>query len=891
MDDGRKAHTIASSLESVIPEQREKPDVTPTLVIGLGGTGTGAIRYLKRRLVWLWHRDEIEREMANVPRDVDPKAWEKEVWHRFEMEGGPPVIQLLAVDTWPWANRPGQVYLNDFEYAYIGGYNANRVLQNLKRHEEIADWWRWDPEETRPGQIHSGARQIRAIGRLSFYRRYRDFWRKLKPRIDQMTSLQAKQETLDRGYQVTSAGETKRVFIIGSLCGGTGAGCLLDVVACLRGVANFGEACIITGVFVLPSVFVPVLGSSLQRDRVRANAYGALKEISYFQSNEFNLWLPGEDPMSIPIMYNRLYLVELVNKAGESLNSIDDVQQLIANQIFLESITDVGARIWEYDVNVTMERRTHEGRLRSYIFSSFANSSMVVPRDDMYEYCELCYASEIIENLLREPSPDEANGINSDAWQTLGRLRDLVDQRGECGIDEEEEIEFFEDGETQDSGGRSDLTLAPLEQFRQDVNEALRKYGIIGGIRFVERIIEVVEDNLGMARQSVDRATKQAEQDSSLFYQRQSAPPRAARWNVWPFSMFVRAAVGTYRREIAALRRAVEEAQASIGLAARERDGWSRLQGVLSPLLGQLKGRADLVRATLEEGLRLDMARLFEVNKASDQAPFEMFTMLLGLPYVRDTLYPGIQESLARQLATDTQYLLTLPAVCQVEQTTSHLRAVGGRHFETVLAVVPTERSRVKAAVQAAARPTIKGAITKEQFHIRTVLKFRNADMHSRLRDLFTRCQPFWRYDLDRGGHSESDMEEIVYAGVAEKDHDEWKYLLRDFTAFEKVEIADPFRIDACRVVHGLPVEYLESLPEMKGKYDRTIVEHAGPMQLDARWERNGEKHLPEIVLPDDRPVMPSSAPPESTAVVAPVVTAPETEETMEIPLTGQGRF
>ena len=849
-----------SILATVVLDEREMPTVTPTLVIGLGGTGTGAIRYLKRRLVWLWHREEIEREMDRIPPGVESSAWHKEVWRRFEMEGGPPVIQLLAVDTVPWSNRPGEVYLNDFEYAYIGGYNATRVLENLERHPEIAEWWQWDPKDARPGQIHSGARQIRAIGRLSFYRRYRAFWDKLKPRIDQMTSLQAKQDMQDRRYQVATAGETKRVYIITSLCGGTGAGCFLDVAACLRGIAHFSEASIITGMFALPSVFIPELASDLQRDRVRANAYAALKEIAHFQSNPFRLWLPGETRVEVPILHNRLYLVERVNRAGESLNSIDDIKQLIANQVFLESITDVGSRIWEYDVNVTMERRQTDGRVRSYIFSSFANSSLVVPRDDMQEYCELRYAGEIIrEVLLRELTPDDRNQLNADALLTLRRLERLV--AGDSGESEqEEEVEEEEEGAWVEEGASSPTItsgrqrrIAPLEQCRQDLNRVIQEHGLPGAIHFLEVTTEGINGWVNRTRGQVSSLADQLERNTARRNNRETSPPRlAALSNVPLLSVFVRPLVRRYRNELAALRRAIDATEGNLTHATRQRDGWARLQDVLKPLPGQLNGRADLLRGVLEQQIERDIKRLFSTNRPTDQSPFEMFTILLGRAYIEQKLFPSLRTSLGQQLEVDARILLGRREICQVQQVTARHQTAGTDRFETILQVVPVDQVKLALTIESVARQTVRPHLDHshpELLQIRNILRTGGSRIRTRLRDLFTRCQPFWRYDLDIGGHSETDMEEIVYAGVAEKDNRDWGYLLRDYGGFELAETDDPTRIDACRVVHGLPVEYLESLPDMKSRYDRFVRECSGPLHLDGRWEPDGQDSLGEIVL------------------------------------------
>jgi len=838
---------------SLVEEGKVKPSITPTLVVGIGGTGTDAVRYLKRRLVWLWHREEIEQELERIPIGKDPKVWQNEVWRRFEMEGGPPIIQFLAVDTWPWNNHTGQVYLNDHEYAYIGGYNASRVLENLKNHSEISSWWRWPSTEIKPGQIHSGARQIRAIGRLSFYRRYREFQRKLIPQLDKISSLQAKQDTEDRGYQVAPSGATKHVYIICSICGGTGAGAYLDTAAVLR--SHFSESAIITGIFALPSVFLPDISSDLQKHRIQANAYAALKEITYFQSNEYHFKLPGEKAERTPGIFNRLYLVERVNEVEESLNSIDDVKKLIANQIFLESITDVGSRIWEYDVNVTMERRRKEGKLSAYIFSSFANSSLLVPQDEMFEYCELKYAEELIrEGLLREISPDDKNQLTNDADLSFGRLRDLINRTpsDEFVLDGDDllfDLDGDEFGNFEDHNpGNNTKEIGILEQFQQDVNRIIEQFGLQGGLLYLQTIASTLNSQVTSSREIVNVQRNNLQSISARLAELNTRQPAAVRWNVWPFSLFVRAAVRTHRRELAALRRNDEDANLQLSDAIQERDGWTRLHGSLGPLLAQLEERVKILESICLQ-LHQDRERLFATVRTTELQPFEMFSFILGRDYIERKLYPEARKKgLDGQLLQDSAGLLITGNVCKVELVTSHVKTAGGSAYERIIQLTPIQQELLYREISNIARKSTRERIRRELFDIRSILNSHHSKLQTRLRDLFTRCRPFWRYDLDRGGISERDLEPIIFTGVPESNHRDWKHLLRDFPDFSLVETDDPTRIDACRIMHGLPIEYLKSIADFKDKYDRFFNEFTGPLQLDAHWEPEGDNPLPELV-------------------------------------------
>lgn len=858
-------YTEAGSLAEV-PGHREhaetsRPAITPTLVLGLGGTGTTTIRCLKRRLVWLWHRKEIEADLERRPDHFDPIVWQEEIWRRYEVAGGPPTIQLLAVDTIPWMNRAGQVYLCRHEYAYLGAYNATTVLRNLENHPETEAWWGW--ERSRPGQIHSGARQIRAIGRLSLYRRYRELWSQLWPRVDKISHIEARQETEKKGYPVAPAGAAKRIYIITSLCGGTGAGIYLDLAARLR--ACFREMAIITGIFALPSVFLAELQSELQQSRVQANAYAALKEIDYFQSHAFESWLPGEERVEVEPLFTRLYLVERQNKAGESLNSVADICQLIANQVFLESMTDVGSQVWEYDVNATMERRKKQDRVVSYVFSSFANSSLLVPRDQMLSFCELKYTAELIAlGLARELTADERNDLNAEARTALGHLEQVVAEAvGQgaalAGGDElgGEELLIDEEGAAPTVEPQAPVSaLGPLEQLAQEENRAILSYGLNGGLFLAQLLAKSLEKRLEDCRKMQELQTQEVDRLDRELQQALTNRPLSVRLNVPPFSLFTRAARQAYERRIAALRRSLEAARGRLEDLNRERAQWSLVQATMDPLVRQFEARLQLLLRIGKERVEVETKRLFQGTKIAEQRPYEMFRMVLTEEYITQTLWPEVQQTgLALRRRHDVTTLLqppldaSLPRICEVCVVTSSIRRAGAMEYQSTLEIAPCDIEPLWGRVRRVARQAVGQFIKDDMLYIRRFLEEPRFAIQSRLRDFFNRCEPFWRYDLDLGGFSEKELEQVSLAGVHNTADPAWKYLLRDFTGdFTLVDTDDPTRLDACRIEHGLPVEFLQVLPELKKKYDEFYRQDAGPMHLDARWEPDGSAPLPELI-------------------------------------------
>lgn len=822
-----------------------RPNLSPTLVLGLGGTGTDALRHLKRRLVWLWHGDAMAAALAKIPDGADEHAHREEVWRRFEMEGGPPMIQLLAVDTWPWMNRAGQVYLNRHEYAYLGGYNANRVLQNLPQFPEIASWWTWDADHARPGQIHSGARQIRAIGRLSFYRRYREFRHQVAPRLAAMTSIQARQDVITRGFQVAPSGSTQYVYIISSLCGGTGAGVFLDVAAAMR--EHFMESADIIGIFAMPSVFIPELGSDIQRDRVQANAYAALKELSYFQYNSYRLHLPGERAVEVPPLFNRIYLLERQNLVGDSLNKKDDILQLIGNQVFLESMTDVGSRVREYDVNITSERHKVGGDTLAYSFSSFANSALVMPAAQVRAYGQLKYAQALIsDGLLRALTPEELNQLGADVTAGMGHIAALV-SGGNAGGDDEEESE--EETPAITSG---QAAVGPLEQLVQELNRAAATHGLRGAQEYLKRILSAIADSAKTARAQVAQKDRDATAINARLRQMEVNRPWQERFLVGPLTIFAAGALRRRRQTEATLRRTARTAQGELQQLIGLRDQWNQLEKSLGPIAGQIEERIRQVEHVRDMLIAPDINRVTSASGIPDQRPYEMLTVLLGDGLVRDTLWPDITRRpvYGTQLTLDAQAFARDPALCHFELVLASVKAAGSEEFPRQVTLTPTSTETLAHMVEATASKAIANLVQTEEYHIKHMLASRESQIQAQMHDLFNRCQPFWRYDLDQGGLSESSLEELVLVGVqGQADHDRtWAYMLRDHPEFLLVETNDPTRVEACRIQHGLPVRYLSGLADYRQRYLDYLERRAGPLQLSGAWEPDGGEPLPDLL-------------------------------------------
>ena len=370
--------------QSGAPFFSEKPTIYPTLVVGVGGMGTNAVRAVKRRLRKAWGGESL-----------------------------PAMIQLLALDTEPLINRLDQEPLYADESAYMGKFDATRLVDNLENHPEIARWW--DYPSIPLGYIHNGAKQLRPIGRLSFFRNYVTFKRLLETKYAALDKIRDLEMAQNRRFPVMS--NYQLVYIVSSLCGGTGAGMFMDVAHRVRALVRSNAR--VVGIFFLPDVLEEEINSDLQRRRIKANAYAALKELNYFQeTQQFHELYPSEQralPDTPYAPFDFIFLVGRTNRDGRSLARKADAENLAAHLIQLTAISHLSSEILGLEVNVVRERmsgsapaaevvnerRSQKGNY--LVYSSFAASAIVAPDETLVNFWQQAFLTDCMRRLAAGP--------------------------------------------------------------------------------------------------------------------------------------------------------------------------------------------------------------------------------------------------------------------------------------------------------------------------------------------------------------------------------------------------------------------------------------------------------------------------------------------------------
>lgn len=345
----------------------ERPTVVfrPTVVIGLGGTGYEVVLKLKKRFMDVY---------GSVPE----------------------IIRFLSIDTTeniqereksPDGNK---VFLEPNELYAISV--ANPIP--LTRNDNIAEWW---PKDIPTSSLISGAGQIRARGRLALFAKVGDINGLIAQAINAVREIRTNTQAYSDNFQVSNR-DGVEVFIVGSLAGGTGSGTFLDVAFLTRQYLNSFSN--VTGVFVLPKVFANLPQTHL----VKSNAYGALKEIEHSwglsPANAIDIdygicKVKGDRPP-----FDAVFLIDGVNKKGTVVNRPDDLQNLVADGLYVQIGSQIGLDAANVADNIRAYIATGETvRGRKINYCSFGFATLTLPTKK-YERMKLEDALKLLKNEL-----------------------------------------------------------------------------------------------------------------------------------------------------------------------------------------------------------------------------------------------------------------------------------------------------------------------------------------------------------------------------------------------------------------------------------------------------------------------------------------------------------
>lgn len=344
--------------------------MTPTVVIGLGGTGKEILIKLRRMIV------ETYGSLDDLP-----------------------IVSFLHIDTEQNAkvSEPQVVLKQDIslrpaEQVWAKVEDAKAILNKLNTYDFLSEWFPSQLKGT--DSILAGAGQIRALGKFAFtlnYQNIKNSFSNAKSRIigHEKFMLDRWNVQLDKGTNI---------FVVCSLSGGTGSGMLLDMAYNLRDWVPPSELPQSSAYLVLPGAF------SGLGDRVVANAYSALIELDHYSRNstrfETQYSSSSGDRISsqsgCDVPFNFTYLVGNSNDKV-TFPSLNSVLEMVAQNVFL----DFSSGFSQYKKLVRDNIRKHwaspDALGYPQNFITFGLSSIQFPVERVLNACALRLAGQVVQ--------------------------------------------------------------------------------------------------------------------------------------------------------------------------------------------------------------------------------------------------------------------------------------------------------------------------------------------------------------------------------------------------------------------------------------------------------------------------------------------------------------
>ena len=354
----------------------EEKNMVPTVLVGVGGTGAEVLSRMRRLI------EESYGSLEKFP--IVSFLW-------IDTDQGYKVSDLQA------AGSP----LQDHEkhWANVSGNEVRNIMSDMGRFPWIESWFPQELERS-INALEAGASQIRAYGRFAFFYNYT----KIRDRFNEACSrVKGHESKMQEQYGIQVSSNALNVFVVGSLSGGTGSGMIIDLAYCIRSWLRGQGSSSITAIVPMPTAF----GGIKVGERVLANGYAALMELSYF-SDERTEYVAqfGKDLVNEVrdkrAPFDFTYLVG--SKNGEKEFSLDELRELIAQNIFLDLTSDFAPhkRSIRNNIQGAWLEADPEGRGYPKNFMSFGLATMEVPVVQIHNTLSNRLAKNLVQWWLNE---------------------------------------------------------------------------------------------------------------------------------------------------------------------------------------------------------------------------------------------------------------------------------------------------------------------------------------------------------------------------------------------------------------------------------------------------------------------------------------------------------
>lgn len=356
-------------------------DLRPTLIIGLGGTGKKVLTRL-RALYQLYFGDVPRERVRLLELDIDPAR------------------EIARLDD-------QEVELREDEKIDLGDVPAHQIIEDVRKgkHPPLQNWLHKDIRLMEMN-LRRGGQQIRQLGRLAFV------WH-AEPTVDTQ-NLRDKFEkviaSLTRLEVVSTEPLAIQIFVVSSLCGGTGSGMFIDVAYMLRDILE-GRG-LLGKSFITAFLTTPTFFSSAPQENLRPNAWAALRELDYFirvQGNERRVQPPEFlyfRDRRIPTEnrpFHITYLIDAIDHEGRNIATPEHMERLVSSVIFALSASRIGEEAASRINNVRATQDVDRGT----VYSTLGYAAYVIPIDEIIGIAAARLLESELLKLIEGPKNEE----------------------------------------------------------------------------------------------------------------------------------------------------------------------------------------------------------------------------------------------------------------------------------------------------------------------------------------------------------------------------------------------------------------------------------------------------------------------------------------------------
>ena len=763
--------------------------------------------------------------------------------------GDVPILRFLWVDADSTVDPQISSWFVPVERAELTGFNGDAVLANINNFPTIRNWW---PRESRlkAGFINRGAGQMRPVGRLSLFRMFNDrnsgpaFIDKLRlacESVQQIENIDATERMTNDGVRFVVERGSVRVVILFSTCGGTGSSMTFDIAYLCRHLLREANPTVMS-VALLPSIMDKAIKNETptQRERIRANTYAWFKECNYLIENpHWNVAYPEGAPLNIQTPpFDMNFVVEIGNQTGNRLNSEDDVFNMIASAIFLDTGSSIGGAIRGFNANVSVLLEEFKGRRRS--FSSMAAASLVYPVEKILGYS----SARLGRLMIRDASlatPDRKE-VEEAASALMGRLRfrdehilkDLLDgqQVGSLNVPAIRKSEDVEEmrrllATQEESNGKDreylknkigEKAVNLLNHSQRALKDEIFAMVMERGARFAQSVLNELTTELTTLENISEttcslygfkaRLSQQGTNEASLLQAEQDYFKARER---------LRAMSGD----------AVRSAQKTFFHKSWQ-DGLNRVRNDCLSWMGETNQR------TLHLQAQRQAANLYEqLGDYARKLKSTISAIQQSLERVVERLEESAQNSLKPSSADHGIYELTVEAVGAdfiqaYYQTRAALldpvavyRSFGqSAKVENLDHLSSWSEGEWTERLKSHARTYFAEEVENTSL-LSAMSQFYNSHAPQKIEEQFNRlvryCHPFWQYDANSGIQGQEGKSMI---GVEDENSDLIPAKYRDDPQYQVKSTGFKHRIDFARVQHGLPSFLLRDMQDYKVYYD-----------------------------------------------------------------------